>query len=321
MSAQTQGNEFFIPNSSQKRDDVQLLEAGPNPGILYNIIDLGTHYNNYFQKSSRLIKLVFEFPLLKQLFKVDDTEERPTVVSQEYSYILGENSNLKKFIDGAENRILQPAEYKNGWNIGQYLDKVFIVNIINKPSKKDPSIIYNNIGSVQGLSDSLRTRYAFNWEEVVRTNDLVSFAIDPDGKCFTTETFARLPKYYRDTIMKSDEAIRYANTGGRFATYEEFNNANANQQQAPKPVQRKAAAPSSPSKPTIKMLVNDYTYEEYKASGWTDQQLIDNGYMILVQPEAPKAPPSAPQSAPKAPAPSQQPTNLDVVEEDDDLPF
>jgi hypothetical protein len=115
-SAQAPGNDFIIPNQIQKREDIQILDVGPNPGILYQMVDLGTHYNQTFDKRSRLLKLVFEFPLLKQLFKVDDTVPRPTVVSQEYTFMLGENSNLKKVIDGAEGRVLAPHEYKNGWN-------------------------------------------------------------------------------------------------------------------------------------------------------------------------------------------------------------
>jgi len=170
-SAQTPGANFMVPSSTKKKlDSVKLLEQGPNPAILYSIVDLGTHFNKNFNKSSRLIKLIFEFPLLKQLFNEGDTEYKPTVVSQEYTFMLGETSNLKKLIDGMEGRTLQPNEYRNGWNLGQYLGRVFVVHIVNKPSKKDPSIIYNNIGSVQGLTDNLRKVYAFPWDEVTRTN-------------------------------------------------------------------------------------------------------------------------------------------------------
>jgi hypothetical protein len=42
----------------------------------------------------------------------------------------------------------------------------------------------------------------------------------------------------------------------------------------------------------------EYTYDQYKTSGWSDQQLIDNG---LMEPAGPAAPPAAP-SAPAAPA-------------------
>lgn len=288
-SAQTPGANFMVPNSAkQKLDTVKLLEQGPNPAILYSIVDLGTHFNKNFNKSSRLIKLIFEFPLLKQLFNEGDTVARPTVVSQEYTFMLGESSNLKKLIDGMEGRVLQPNEYRNGWNLGQYLGRVFIVHIVNKPNKKDPSIIYNNVGSVQGLTDNLRKVYAFPWEEVTRTNPLVTFFIDPKGECFKTETFANLPKYYRETIMKSDEATAYASAGGVFAKYEDFKKA----EDTPAPTQAQAATPQAAPpvqrKPQVgpikRMLVTDFTYEQYIESKWTDELLVEHGKMEIIQP-------------------------------------
>jgi hypothetical protein len=306
-------NEFIIPNSSSKRNDVQILEAGPNPGVLYSIVDEGTHYNKYFEKSSRTVRMIFEFPLLKQLFNEGDTEERPTVVSQEYTFVLGENSNLKKFIDGAEGRILQPAEYRNGWNIGQYLGRTFMVDIVNKPNKKDPTIIYNNIGSVKALTDTLQAKYNFDWAAVTRTNPLVSFMIDLEGKCFNSEEFTKLPNYLQKKVKDSDEALMYINNGGVFADKANFNNGNG--QAVPPPVQRKPSAPLTDT-PKYKMLVDDFTYEQYKASGWTDEQLLSDGKIELNKTAPPVAPKKAPLNPPAGPsAPGE------VQVDDDDVPF
>jgi len=308
-------NEFFIPNATKKRNDIQVLEAGPNPGILYSIIDCGTHYNKYFDKTGRVLRLIFEFPLLKQLFNEGDTVARPTVVSQEYSFTLGETSNLKtKIIDGAEGRIVPKNEYKNGWNLGQYLDRTFIIDVVNKPNKSDPTIIYNNIGGIKGLTDKLRATYNFDWSEIVRTNDLVSFFIDEQGDCFKTEQFTKLPPYLNKKVLESTEAIRYKNNGGVFATRDQFKGQEKSEPQIAPPVQR---APVASTAPVKKMLVTDFTYEQYIASGWTDDQLIANGKMEIVTPSAPESAPK-PQSAPSGP--SSPASALDKVGEDD-LPF
>lgn len=303
-----QGNEFFIPNSSKKLDNIQILEAGPNPAILYSIVDEGTHYNKYFDKTQRTVRMIFEFPLLKQLFSEGDTEERPTVVSQEYTFILGENSNLKKFIEGAEGRALQPAEYRNGWNIGQYLGRAFMVDIVNKPNKKDPTIIHNNIGSVKALTDTLRQRYNFDWEQVTRTNPLLSFMIDDAGTCFQSEEFTKLPNYLQKKLKESDEGIMFRNNGGIFAERTDF--ATTPTTSAPPPVQRTPQSPLKANEPIRKMLVTDYTYEQYKASNWTDEQLVAKGKMEIINP------PSAPQGSPSAPS-----SNLDEVDNPDKVPF
>ena len=296
------GHEFVIPNSTKKLDNIQVLEAGPNPGILYSIVDEGTHWNKWFEKSSHTVRMIFEFPLLKQLFNEGDTEERPTVVSQEYTFVLGENSNLKKFIDGAEGRVLQPAEYRNGWNLGQYLGRIFMVDIVNKPNKKDPTIIHNNIGGVKALTDSLRSKYNFDWEQVTRTNPILSFMIDEAGKSFQSEEFTKLPNYLQKKIKESDEGIMFTNNGGIFAERADFATTSSS---APPPVQRTPQASQKANEPIKKMLVTDYTYEQYKASLWTDEQLLAKGKMEIIKP---------------APAPAPSP-NLDEIDDNDDVPF
>lgn len=296
------GNEFIIPNTSKKLDSVKILEAGPNPAILYSIIDEGTRWNKYFEKSSHTVRMIFEFPLLKQLFNEGDTEERPTVVSQEYTFVLGENSNLKKFIDGAESRILQPAEYRNGWNLGQYLGRIFMVDIVNKPNKKNPDIVYNNIGSVKALTDSLRNKYNFDWEQVTKSNPLLSFMIDKEGKCFQSEEFTKLPNYLQKKVKESDEGIVYLNNGGEFAQKSNFTNGETEKEA---PVKRTPTEAKSTVK--RKMLVDDYTYEQYMASNWTDDKLVKAGKMELIK---------------SAPSPSKTPSGPSSPDdEDSDVPF
>jgi hypothetical protein len=328
-SAQTQqqpGFEMTIPGQvSNRRDNIQLLEQGPNVGILYSMIDLGTHYNEHFQKSSRVLRLTFEFPLLKQLFRTDDTETRPTVVSVEHTFQMAERSNLKKFVDGALGRILQPHEYKDGYSIGQFLGKTMIVNIGHQPSKKDPSKIYERIQTVQGLTEHVRSSYSFDWSLVRRTNELQGFLIDPQGLCFQSDQFAKLPKFIREKIQAGDEAKAYAANGGQFVAQAEYNNTSPVQgnpqatSNAPAPVQRVAQAPSPTASNIVvgqdgkqlEWLNKDFTYETMKANGWGDIGLIENGYCKLhvpVQAPAPPAPPSAPAppqapQAPQAPAP------------------
>lgn len=309
-------SNFVVPNTGKKKNEnIQILEAGPNPGILYAIVDEGTHYNAFFKKSQRTLRLIFEFPLLKQLFMEGDTELKPTVVSQEYTFVLAEKSNLKKnIIDGAEGRVLAPHEYRDGWNIGQYLGRTFMVDIVNKPNKKDPTKIHNNIGSIKALSDSLKAKYNFNWEEVTRTNELVSFMIDPEGTCFASEEYIKLPPYLRKKTRESDEGRAYEQAGGVFAEREKTNG-NGNGQSTPPPA--KPQTPANPNAPIKTMLVDDFTYEEYIAGGWTDAQLVEHGKMTITQPKAEAPKPQAP--APNNPPQSPTPPNIEV--EDEDIPF
>jgi len=350
-SAQTPqqgGFEMTIPGQvSNRRDDVKTLEQGPNVGILYSMIDLGTHYNEHFQKSSRLLRLTWEFPLLMQLFKTDDTELRPTIVSTEETFQMAERSNLKKIVDGALGRILQPHEYKDGYKIGQFLGKTMIVNIGHKPSKKDPSRIFERIQSVQGLTEHVRNSYAFDWSLIHRTNDLQGFLIDPNGACFQSDQFAKLPGWLREKIQQSDEAKAYVARGGTFIAKADYQGNQGNQgnvaqapASAPQATQRVAQAlptapPPLPPAPQglnlvtgangmqFEWLDQGYDYSAYKGQGYNDEQLVTGGQMKVYVAPVPLPPPLPPVQAavpmpPPPPVPMPAPAPVEDFSTDTD---
>jgi hypothetical protein len=305
---------------SRKRDDVKLLEQGPNVGILYSIVDCGTQLNTHFSKKKRVIRFTFEFPMLKQLFNVDDTEPRPTVVSLEMTYQVAERSTLRKFIEGALGKTLQPHEYENGYDVGQFLGQVMMCNIVNQTSKNPPYKTYNKIASVQAITEHIKSVYSIDWNLITRTNPLSIFAIDPQGACFQSQEFSKLPNFLREKLMGSDEGVAYAQSGGQFIAQAEYNpqgNGTAQaqpiqQQQVAAPIQREPQAPAGPGNPTIAekklvMVATDYTYEQYIASGWTDDALVQGGKAKWeeVQPPAPQTPPP-PAAQPTAPPPQMQ---------------
>lgn len=80
---------------------------------------------------------------------------------------------------------------------------------------------------------------------------------------------------------------------------------------APAPAAAPAVPPAAPvvEGPQSRMIATDYTYDQYIASGWTEEALVANGKMQpaaaaapLAPPAAPMAPPAAPMAPPTAPA-------------------
>lgn len=68
---------------------------------------------------------------------------------------------------------------------------------------------------------------------------------------------------------------------------------------APAPAAAPAVPPAAPVAPTpqSRMIATDYTYDQYIASGWTEEALVANGKMqpaAAAAPAAPMAPPAAP---------------------------
>ncbi len=297
---------------SKKRDDIKLLEQGPNVGILYSIIDCGTQFNEYYNKTNRQIRFTFEFPLLKQLFNIDDTELRPTVVSIEMTFQMAERSTLRKFVEGALGKSLSPHEYEKGYDIGQFLGQVMMVNIVNQTSKKAPFKTYNKIASVQAITEHIKSIYVIDWNLIVRHNDLSGFLIDPEGTCFQSEVFSKLPNFLREKIMNCTEAKTYRDNGGVFIAQVDFSKDNgsavqpaiAQQTVIPVQPQQPLATPSDEKK--LVMVAVDFTKEQYYETGWTDESLVADGKAkwVAEQPVAPAPALQVPQvpQAPQVPA-------------------
>ena len=72
---------------------------------------------------------------------------------------------------------------------------------------------------------------------------------------------------------------------------------------APAPAAAPAVPPAAPVAPTpqSRMIATDYTYDQYIASGWTEEALVANGKMQPAAAAAPMAPPAAPMVPPAAP--------------------
>lgn len=67
------------------------------------------------------------------------------------------------------------------------------------------------------------------------------------------------------------------------------------------------AAPPAPAQPIKRMTdaAGEFTYDQYKEIGWSDEDLVKEGFMVIEQPAPPAAPakPPAPKAPPKPAAP------------------
>jgi len=246
MSNQTNNgehNDFTVlppQDENPKVENIKRLEDGPNPCILYSIIQLGKHYSEYkgvkSDYASPMVLLTFEFPLLKQKFRVNDTELRPTVLSLEEKQILVEKSNLTKIARGMLGREISAQEFRTGINLTQFIGKTFIVDVETGTSKAGKT--YQNIvkTSFKVATERNKSVYGFDWDKVVLNNDIVKFGIGNPAKSLTSRTFAELPNWIREKIKSSEEAIAFIEGGGVFSERKDFKDDEApEKQQKPAP--------------------------------------------------------------------------------------
>lgn len=352
-------------NNRKKLDTIQLLTPGHQLCRLYGIVDLGNQLNPNYGTYSRKIKFLFEFPYLVQMYYEDDTAPKPAMISKDFTLSFHTKSSLRPFVDNMIGRKMSDAEAEK-FDIFSLADKYYVASVVHQTSKKDPSKIYESINGITVYSDRFLEPAK---GQLIMYNPTMIYSIDHDG--FHSEAWLSLYGFIRNKIKESKEGVEHMQGGGTFAEPQRDGNQQTQQAQAPVPAQQvqpaqhtqpqltqtvqsaQPAAANIPPSPgavqaapqkRLKWIAQQGTYEQFKGAGWTDQQLVDNGYAVW---EQNSAVPPAPQQGPKVvgqpqatqqgqpvaqpaiqttgqPAAMQAPVqtqgpNLDS--EDDDLPF
>lgn len=218
---ENQSFSFVAPKAeggeSNRLDTVENIPTGPHPAILYGIVDLGTHKEDYkgTPKENRKVKFLFELPLFQQVF-YQDGDMMPSVVTHKLNNVFSERSNLKKFVEDALGITLTENDYNGGYDIGKLLGKAFIIHIEHAPNKKDPKKVWENIKAIEPITERSKQIYAFQWDDVVNINPYLTFVIDPEMKNFNSDSFARLWRNDKKALKESEEGLEYARKGGVF---------------------------------------------------------------------------------------------------------
>ena len=173
-----------------------LMEPGNYPARLVQVIDLGLQpqrpYQGQEKEPAREIGLTWEF--LDEFMKDDDGEdipEKPRWLSENMPL---HNIRAEKAKSTLRYKAVDPLNEADGdWT--KLLGRPVMINIVNNPSKKDPSIVYENVGGVSPM----RPKDAAKAPKLV--NVPVFFDLDdPDMAVFTS-----FPQWLQDKIKSNLE--------------------------------------------------------------------------------------------------------------------
>lgn len=176
-----------------KKPDV--LEAGGYPGRLVQLIDLGLQPQSYEGKATEPAPEIYITLELSDEFLKDeegnDLTDKPRWFSESFSlrHIKSEKAKSTK-----RYMAFDPAlKYDGDWV--KLLGMPVMVNLIQNPSKKDKSVVYNNIGSLSAM----RAKDAEKLPPLV--NPIKVFDLDnPD-----MEVFKALPEFIQKKITSNLE--------------------------------------------------------------------------------------------------------------------
>jgi hypothetical protein len=182
--------EIYATNESKPRE---LIPAGNYMARCYQMLELGTTTETIEGKTVRLkkIRIGWELPTELKVFK-EGEEAKPYSISEEYTLSMNEKATLRKMLASWRGKDFTEEEARK-FAVTKLLGVPCQLNIIHKPSKKDPSRVYEKIATVSPLMKGVQCPEQVNKTTVLSYSD------------FDHSLFESLPDFIKDKIKSSEE--------------------------------------------------------------------------------------------------------------------
>ncbi len=171
----------------------ELIEAGLHMARCYKMVQVGT-VRELFKgeyKTMQKIRIGWELPELLKVFK-EGTGPQPRVFEQEFTLSMGEKANLRKILTSWRGRAFTEEEAKC-FDVTKLIGVPCLLNITHKPSKSDPTKIYEDISGITPLMKGQKC------PPQVNPSFILSFDEWDENK------FNSLPDFVKDKIKTSLE--------------------------------------------------------------------------------------------------------------------
>lgn len=136
------------PADHQSHSNIPILPAGAHAAITIQVIDLGTHYDEAFGKHNRKVRITWELPEERHVFKEEKGEE-PRITSKTYNFSGHEKSNFMKDMVSWHGGSV-PEEF----DIESLLMAPAMVNVTH--DKKNNGKVYANVSTIMPLPKMMR---------------------------------------------------------------------------------------------------------------------------------------------------------------------
>ena len=174
------------------------VNEGLHQAVAYSLYDLGTHFNEKFNKHAHQILIIWEIP--GERIDIDKDGEKlnlPRAISKKYTLSLGEKANLRKDLQTWRGRAFTAEELK-GFDMKNILGKSCQIQIIH--NKKDEKIYAN----ITAIMPTPKGSIPLTPENPVRFYSIIDHGQNiPEGT----------PDWITDIIKESDEWVNFKPTG------------------------------------------------------------------------------------------------------------
>lgn len=182
----------------QERKEFELVKQGTQVGILYAITHLGTQQTTFKNqdgtfKNAYKIRLSFELPNLKKIFK-EGEPEKPMVISNKFTLSMFEKSKLRPIVEGILGISLKDEE-ADRFDLESLLGKPCLVNIKHEEMTDGKS--YALVAGTSPLMEGMATPQQTNPNKVINLFEK-----------WDEEIYKGLPEFIRKDIDASLERDR-----------------------------------------------------------------------------------------------------------------
>lgn len=171
----------------------ELIPAGNYIARCYKMIEVGTVEEVILgeKKIMHKVRIGWELPTELRVFS-EEKGEQPLVIYKEYTLSMADKANLRKDLKSWRGKDFTEEQAKS-FDITVLVGVPCMINIIHKPSKKDPSRVYEEIAGITPMPKGVTC------PEQVNRNFILSY----DN--FDEELFNMLPDFIKNKMMTSVE--------------------------------------------------------------------------------------------------------------------
>lgn len=171
----------------------EVIEPNNYIARCYKMLEIGTVQETIMGevKTLKKVRIGWELPTELRLFN-EEKGMQPIVIDKEYTLSMHEKSSLRKDLKSWRGKDFTEEEARS-FDITKLIGAQCMLNIILKPSKKDPSVVYNDIAGITPMPKGFECPPAVNPKQLLEFDN------------FNQELFDYLPDFIKDKIKSSEE--------------------------------------------------------------------------------------------------------------------
>lgn len=175
----------------------ELCPSGNHIARCYSMIEIGTIYDETFAVSRKLVRISWELPNEKKIFKQENGPQ-PFSIHKEYTLSMNEKANLRKDLESWRGKGFTEKEAE-AFDITKLLGVPCMLNVIHKTSRTGKD--YAMIASLGPVPKGTIVPDAINPVFVLSYNE------------WDQSKFDSLPEWLRKKIMETEE-YKFIQSGG-----------------------------------------------------------------------------------------------------------